>query len=144
MITYIPLGNIFKLDSIYNYAHGCNCAGAMGKGIALQFKERFPLMYQEYKELCKTGQFSLGDVFLYEYQNGYIFNLGTQKTWKTKADIQAIQNGIAKMLSIASEKNVRQIALPAIGSGLGGLNFASVGATHHESPRHGLLTSRPN
>lgn len=41
------------VNEVHHYAHGRNCAGAMGKGIALQFKERFPKMYLEYKQLCK-------------------------------------------------------------------------------------------
>ena len=75
MVTYIGQGNIFNIKGIENYAHGCNCSGAMGKGIALQFKNKFPKMYLEYKKLCKEGQFLLGDVFIYKYSNGTIFNL---------------------------------------------------------------------
>ena len=45
MVYYIQEGDIFRIPQIRNYAHGCNCAGAMGKGIALQFKDRFPQMY---------------------------------------------------------------------------------------------------
>lgn len=126
MVTYIKEGNIFNLKDIVNYAHGCNCAGAMGKGIALQFKERYPSMYLEYKNLCKVGSFNLGDVFIYDTGNGFIFNLGTQKKWKTKADKDAIKTALQKMLSFASSHNVQNIALPKIGAGLGGLNWADV------------------
>ena len=45
MIKFIAYGDIFSISGISCYAHGCNCAGAMGKGIALQFKKRFPQMY---------------------------------------------------------------------------------------------------
>lgn len=126
MVTYIEFGNIFKLNGVYNYAHGCNCAGAMGKGIALQFKEKFPDMYIEYKQLCKEGKFNLGDVFMYSYGNGSIFNLGTQKTWKVKADIHAIEQSLIKMLSLAIKENIKHIALPKIGAGLGALNWQDV------------------
>lgn len=126
MITYIEYGDIFNLQDISNYAHGCNCAGAMGKGIALQFKEKFPKMYLEYKKLCKEGKFSLGDVFAFDYGDGFVFNLATQATWKTKADIDAIENSLIKMLSIASKNNLHKIALPKIGAGLGGLNWNDV------------------
>lgn len=47
MIRYIKNGNIFTLDGINCYAHGCNCAGAMGKGIALQFRSKYPEMYKQ-------------------------------------------------------------------------------------------------
>lgn len=126
MVTYIEQGNIFNLQNISNFAHGCNCAGAMGKGIALQFKDQFPKMYIEYKKLCKEGLFSLGDVFTYNYDNGTIFNLGTQTTWKTKADINAVESSLIKMLSYAQQNNISKIALPKIGAGLGGLNWDDV------------------
>lgn len=51
MITYIEKGDIFTLTDVTSFAHGCNCAGAMGKGIALQFRNKYPEMYLEYKEL---------------------------------------------------------------------------------------------
>ncbi|MFZ4863246.1 macro domain-containing protein [Sphingobacterium sp. Mn56C] len=126
MVTYIEFGNIFNLQGISNYAHGCNCAGAMGKGIALQFKNKFPKMYIEYKRLCKEELFSLGDIYTYDYGNGTIFNLGSQITWRTKADINAIESSLIKMLSYAQQNNILKIALPKIGAGLGGLNWNDV------------------
>jgi O-acetyl-ADP-ribose deacetylase (regulator of RNase III) len=126
MVTYIPFGNIFKIEGVYHYAHGCNCAGAMGKGIAVQFKERFPEMYLNYKRLCKERRFTLGDVFAYSYGKGYVFNLGTQATWKTKADLNAIESSLNRMLLFATENNVDKIALPKIGAGLGGANWYDV------------------
>ena len=50
MVNFIEQGDIFNLNGVHSYAHGCNCAGAMGKGIALQFRERYPKMYAEYKK----------------------------------------------------------------------------------------------
>ena len=126
MIIYIKRGNIFKIDNVNNFAHGCNCAGAMGKGIALQFRKRFPLMYTQYKNLCASGDFQLGDVFLYQFNEGFVFNLATQYSWKTKADENAIRTSLTKMLDIACEYNIKQIAFPKIGAGLGGLDWLEV------------------
>jgi O-acetyl-ADP-ribose deacetylase (regulator of RNase III) len=126
MVRYIEYGNIFEIDEVYNYAHGCNCAGAMGKGIAVQFKEKFPEMYRKYKHLCEEGQFTLGDVFEYNYGKGYVFNLGTQKSWKTKAELSAVEQSLTSMLLFASENKVSEIALPKIGAGLGGLKWDDV------------------
>ena len=50
MIRYIEKGDIFRIEGVSSYAHGCNCAGAMGKGIAVQFKDKYPDMYLEYKK----------------------------------------------------------------------------------------------
>mgnify|MGYP000811555272 CR=1 FL=1 len=71
MIRYIEKGDIFRIEGVSSYAHGCNCAGAMGKGIAVQFKSKYPNMYLEYKQLCKENKFCPGDVFDYDYGNFY-------------------------------------------------------------------------
>lgn len=126
MIQYIERGDIFNIEGVNNYAHGCNCAGAMGKGIALQFKNKYPKMYSEYRALCKDGLFNPGDVFDYNYGNGHIYNLGTQESWKTKARLEHIENSVGRMLELAASENVTRIALPAIGAGLGGLNWNDV------------------
>ncbi|PZF74964.1 phosphatase [Taibaiella soli] len=126
MITYVKYGDIFKISGVTSYAHGCNCQGAMGKGIALQFKERYPNMYLEYKKRCKEGKFILGDVFEYNQENVNIFNLATQKSWRTSADIAAIEKSFETMLHLATEQEINKIALPKIGAGLGGLNWVNV------------------
>lgn len=129
MIKYIRLGNIFKLEGVTNYAHGCNCAGAMGKGIALEFKKRYPDMYKEYKFRCKEGNFKLGSVFEYNHGSGYVFNLGTQKTWRTQAQLSAVEESLKTMLNIATVLDQKEIALPKIASGLGGLDWEEVKTT---------------
>lgn len=126
MIEFIKFGDIFKLDGVKNYAHGCNCSGAMGKGIALQFRDKFPEMYIEYKKKCKEGEFNLGDVFAFKYDNGFVFNLATQKTWRTKADIKAIEESLITMCEICCENNIVNIALPKIGAGLGGESWEKI------------------
>ncbi len=126
MIKFIHKGDIFSLENVSSYAHGCNCAGAMGKGIALQFKNKFPEMYKEYKILCKTGKFVPGDVFDYNYGGGHVYNLATQSTWRTNAKIEFIQKSMFRMLELATKENVSQIAMPTIGAGLGGLVWADV------------------
>lgn len=126
MITYIERGDIFNIKGVSSYAHGCNCAGAMGKGIALQFRNRFPKMYAEYNLMCKNGQYKPGDVFDYNYGEGHVYNLGTQETWRTKARLEYIEQSVRNMLELATKENVTKIALPAIGAGLGGLKWDDV------------------
>lgn len=126
MIKFIHKGDIFSLENVSSYAHGCNCAGAMGKGIALQFKNKFPEMYKEYKILCNAGKFVPGDVFDYNYGVGHVYNLATQSTWRTKAKIEYIQKSMFRMLELASKEHVSKIAMPTIGAGLGGLIWTDV------------------
>jgi O-acetyl-ADP-ribose deacetylase (regulator of RNase III) len=79
------------------FAHGCNCQGAMGAGIAVSFRERYPTMYEEYRRRCKAEprQFNLGDVFLWRNeQQPWVFNLGTQERyWRGRASYEAIMAG---------------------------------------------------
>ncbi len=126
MIKYIDKGDIFNISGVSSYAHGCNCAGAMGKGIALQFRRKYPEMYLEYKAMCKNGIYNPGDVFDYNYGDGHIYNLGTQATWRTKARIEYIEQSVKTMLELAVRENVTKIAIPAIGAGLGGLKWEDV------------------
>ncbi|MEZ3551907.1 MAG: macro domain-containing protein [Muribaculaceae bacterium] len=126
MVRYIEKGDIFRLEGVTSYAHGCNCAGAMGKGIAVSFKQRLPEMYAEYKELCRNGQFKPGDVFDYDYGIGHVYNLGTQQTWRTRARLEYIEQSVARMMEMSSSEGVQKIAMPAIGAGLGGLRWADV------------------
>lgn len=83
-------------------------------------------MYQEYKRLCKNNKFTLADVYAYKHENGWVFNLGTQQSWKTKADIIAVEAALRKMGSLMIESNVEKVVLPAIGAGLGGLDWPEV------------------
>ena len=125
MIEYVD-GDLFATASIKSLAHGCNCAGAMGKGIALLFKKKWPAMYSEYKKRCKAGEFLLGDVFVWEESGFTIFNLGTQKTWRTGADLEAIETSLRKVFTIMKQKQIKVLGLPRIGAGLGGLKWSSV------------------
>ena len=126
MINFIPEGDIFCLDNISSYAHGCNCAGTMGKGIALQFRQKFPEMYNEYRSLCRQGLFVPGDVFDYDYGKGHIYNLATQQTWRTGAKTGFIRASVLQMLTLAAGAHVSAVAMPAIGAGLGGLDWTEV------------------
>lgn len=133
MIVYIEEGDIFSFGTIKNYAHGCNCAGAMGKGIALTFKEKFPDMYAEYKKRCQMKLFLPGDV--YEYQNGgvHVYNLATQVSWRSRAKLVYVKESLQKMMQLAKTNGVLNIALPAIGTGLGGLDWNDVKRTIEEA-----------
>lgn len=85
----------------------------MGKGIALQFRNRFPAMYKEYKQLCQSSLFNPGDVFDYNYGEGYVYNLATQESWRTRAKIEYIRSALDTMCTLAVSQNVKSIALPA-------------------------------
>jgi O-acetyl-ADP-ribose deacetylase (regulator of RNase III) len=132
MPTVFVSGDLFHHPGLEAFAHGCNCAGAMGKGIALEFRQRFPRMYAEYKQRCTDGRFVLGDVFVWAQEDGAggvtVFNLATQQTTRTRADIQAIETALVRMLAAAVAAQIDRIGLPRVGAGLGGLPWDEVRA----------------
>lgn len=123
-------GDIFQTEADIALAHGCNCAGAMGKGIAVAFKQHWPDMYQAYKARCVSGELAPGKVFPWkdEASGRTIYNLGTQRTWRTKATLEAIDQATTAMLRLAEENHTPTIAMPLIGAGLGGLAAEDVKA----------------
>ena len=126
-VSYVT-GDLFASRDLDGIGHGCNCAGAMGAGIAVEFRRRWPKMFDEYRARCRDGRFGLGDVFVWKDSGLTIFNLGTQRTWRTKATIEAIETALARMLEIAREERLARVGLPRIGAGLGGLDWSPVKA----------------
>lgn len=115
-------GDLFEHPELPALAHGCNCAGAMGAGIAKEFRRRFPAMYEAYKTQCHDGTFRLGGVFRWQVPSGLmVYNLGTQTSWKTPADIIAIETAVRSAVIHARLDGILQIGMPLIGTGLGGL-----------------------
>jgi len=119
-------GDIFAAEGITAYAHGCNCAGAMGAGIAIEFKRRWPAMFEEYAARCADGRFGLGDVFVWTEGATTVFNLGTQAHWRKKAQLPALAKALRKMTELATHAGIERIGLPRIGAGLGGLDWMRV------------------
>jgi O-acetyl-ADP-ribose deacetylase (regulator of RNase III) len=126
-------GDLFaNAHRVQAFAHGCNCQGSMGAGIARGFRQRYPAMYEQYRSRCKASprQFNLGDVWLWKDQEQpWVFNLGTQEAyWRARASYSAIETALQRMREIANTEGVRSIAIPRIGAGYGGLSWKKVRA----------------
>lgn len=119
-------GDIFATEGLRAYAHGCNCAGAMGAGIAIEFKRRWPRMFDEYAARCADGRFGLGDAFTWTEGETTVFNLGTQEHWRKKAQLPALAKALRKMVEVAENAGIDRIGVPRIGAGLGGLDWMRV------------------
>jgi len=129
MIHYIKEGDIFSIEGVSSYAHGCNCAGSMGRGIAVQFRKKFPRMYENYRCMCLDGTFQPGDVYDYDYGNGHVYNLATQQHYCIAgqlAKLEYVETSMEKMMQLAERSGVNSIAMPKIGAGLGGLKWEEV------------------
>lgn len=131
-IQYIT-GDLFaNLYHAQALAHGCNCQGVMGSGVAVGFRTRYPAMYEEYRRRCKAKprQFNPGDVFLWKAEDQpWVFNLATQEnTWWSKATYATVEHTLAAMQQVAAAEAVTTIAILRIGAGLGGLSWPKVRA----------------
>lgn len=107
-----------------------NCVGVMGRGIALQFKKAFPENFRAYAAACERGEVQLGRMFVFETGRlsspRYIINFPTKQHWRGKSRIKDIQAGLKDLTTVIRERRIRSIALPPLGSGLGGLEWGDV------------------
>jgi O-acetyl-ADP-ribose deacetylase (regulator of RNase III) len=118
-------GDVFELG-LPAVGHGCNCAGAMGAGIAKEFKRRYPEMYREYRKRCQGGQFRLGDIFVWQTDGLVIYNLAIQPVPRPSATLDAIDSSARAALADAEQRELPRLGLPRIGAGLGGLAWPDV------------------
>ena len=130
MIEY-KTGDILaeKAEALVN---AVNCVGAMGRGIALQFKRAYPDNFKAYAARCKQEKMQPGKVFVYEtgalFHPRYIINFPTKRHWKGKSRMEDIESGLVSLAKEIRSRHIRSIAIPPLGSGLGGLNWQEVRA----------------
>ena len=107
-----------------------NCVGVMGRGVALQFKKAFPENFRAYAEACKRGEVRPGHMFVFETRAltnpRYIVNFPTKRHWRGNSRIEDIEAGLADLARTIRERDIRSIAVPPLGSGLGGLRWKAV------------------
>lgn len=129
-IEYVSGDLLLNRYNAQALAHGCNCQGSMGAGIAVGFRAQYPDMYEEYRRRCKVRprEFNLGDAFLWkESDKPCVFNLGTQEdTYQSLATYEAVEQALRTMRAVADSERISTIAVPKIGAGLGGLSWEGV------------------
>ena len=107
-----------------------NCVGVMGRGIALQFKNTFPANFEAYALACERDEVQPGRMFVTETNQltnpRYIINFPTKRHWRGKSRMEDIDAGLVDLQRVIREKDIRSIAIPPLGSGLGGLDWKKV------------------
>ena len=131
-VEYVS-GDLFaNAHSAQALAHGCNCQGSMGAGVATGFRDRYPAMYAEYRRKCKAQPraFNPGDAWLWKADGQpWVFNLATQEgVWRARASYAAIEASLKNMRQQADREGVTSIAIPRVGAGYGGLSWRKVRA----------------
>ena len=107
-----------------------NCVGTMGRGLALQFKEVFPENFKSYAVACKQKEVQPGQMFVYETGRltnpRYIINFPTKRHWRENSRMEDIDAGLIALAEEIRSHNIQSIAIPPLGSGLGGLDWFEV------------------
>ncbi len=128
MITY-KTGDMLAEDA-EALVNTVNCVGVIGRGIALQFKKAFPENFKSYASACKRNEVQPGRMFVSttgQLTNPrYIVNFPTKRHWRGKSRVEDIDAGLVALTKEIKARNIRSIAVPPLGSGLGGLDWSEV------------------
>lgn len=128
-------GDILK-ENVEALINTVNCVGIMGRGIALQFKNSFPDNFKAYSVACKKNEVQPGKMFVFDTgrstNHKYIINFPTKRHWRGKSRMEDIDSGLEALVETIKRNNITSVAVPPLGSGLGGLNWAEV-RTHIEA-----------
>ena len=128
----VLIGNMFdsKAKTLVNTI---NCVGIMGKGIALEFKKRFPDMMKDYKTRCATKSVKPGVPYLFEdLVNTSILNFPTKNHWRSPSKLEDIIRGIDIFTKKYKDWGITSIAFPPLGCGNGGLDWKIVGSLMYQ------------
>jgi O-acetyl-ADP-ribose deacetylase (regulator of RNase III)/uncharacterized protein YwgA len=129
MIEAVRKGNLFD-SGAQTLVNTVNTVGVMGKGIALEFKRRFPDMFADYQRRCAAGQVRIGEPYLWQGRlEPWIVNFPTKGHWRSVSRLADIERGLAFLAEHASEWGIRSLAVPPLGAGSGGLEWSMVGPT---------------
>lgn len=134
MIKYIEHGDLFesKVDALVNPV---NCKGTMGKGIAKEFKRRFPECIYPYKKACADGKLQPGklqfiqltvQLDFFDWKQPKLVLFPTKNHWRGKSRIEWIEEGLAYLKNHYAQWGLKSFAMPQLGCGLGGLQWEKV------------------
>lgn len=127
MIKYVR-GDLLKSPAQV-LVNTVNTVGVMGAGIALQFKEQYPEMFQKYQLLCKKKLLDIGKLYLWKPTNTSskeILLFPTKKHWLNLSELNWIEAGLQKFVENYERLNIKSIAFPKLGCGNGGLSWHDV------------------
>lgn len=116
-------------DDAHALVNPVNTVGVMGKGLALQFKHMYPANFEHYKTACIRREVKIGQMFTTSFWitgPKWIVNFPTKRHWRDPSELIWITQGLQDLKSLILEQSIHSIAIPALGSDLGGLDWTSV------------------
>lgn len=121
------IGDLFASDA-QTLVNTVNCVGVMGKGVALEFKNRFPAMARDYDGRCARGEVRPGEPYLFtDLAGARVINFPTKGHWRSTSRLADIEGGLDHLAAHAGEWSITSLAMPPLGCGNGGLAWSEVG-----------------
>lgn len=130
MLKFVK-GNLFdsQAEALVNTV---NCVGVMGKGLALQFKRKYPDNFRVYQEACDDGFLKPGRILVFDRQPQtlsypkYILNFATKRHWRNRSQLQWIMEGLDNLVEVIGNLKIKSVVIPALGCKNGGLDWKMV------------------
>ena len=127
MAINLMRGDLLRQEDVDAIVNTVNCVGIMGKGIALQFKNKWPDNFRAYEAACKKGEVQLGRMWIFDagglVKPNYIINFPTKQHWRGKSKMSSIRDGLTDLVRQIKRLSIRSVAIPPLGCGNGGLNW---------------------
>lgn len=124
MIYYVG-GNIFD-SSAQTIVNPVNTVGVMGKGLALEFKKKYPRTFARYQYACRYAGFTCGNLLVTKEADHWIMCFPTKRDWRNKSSLSYIEAGLKAFREGYEKQGITSAAFPRLGCGLGGLAWAQV------------------
>lgn len=130
MAIKITHGDLLRQEDVDAIVNTVNCVGVMGKGIALQFKNKWPPNFAQYAAACKAKEVRPGKMFVHDsgglVKPNYIINFPTKDHWRGASKIEFIRDGLVDLIAQVERLSIKTIAIPPLGCGNGGLEWSVV------------------
>ncbi len=128
VVERIKNEDYFNLD-VQTLVNPVNCLGVMGAGLALQFKRRYPAMYDQYRQDCLNGLYEPGKLMLWKESDVHynqVINFPTKKQWQAPSKLEYIEAGLVDFVNRYKDFEIVSVAFPRLGCGFGGLKWDDV------------------
>lgn len=126
MPTIFTKGDLFHTEGLRAYAFGCDRSAAMGRGVALAFKKRWPAMADAFRAQTEARTPQLGDVLVWSDGSVTVYGLVIQEQESAKAKLAPLSRALAEMLRLAEASGIEEVGLPRLGAGPQGLDWTRV------------------
>jgi len=142
---YLAEGDMF-FSKAQTITISVNTVGVMGKGLASRTRYQFSDVYVHYEDLCRSRKLKMGRPQVYKRESSLDYELAdepgtlpngnsekwfllfpTKRHWRERADIAGIEEGLKWLSDNYKKEGIKSLAIPALGCGLGRLEWHDVG-----------------